>query len=214
MVLCDIENLETVKAFRFAFEKRLLENRSAKSRSTKLIFFEFLIHFSFTLDISNFALHHFWLLWKWDSWHRLDSLAIILFYIAVLARNLSIWTGENSFTETPYLALSSAWRQISTAKAHLQTKHHWRNSNKLVKEVPQRKCAYRAHWLILYIYIFNCCSISSDPKCSIGRAYIQTVMEERITLCKYTTQSFMFYTFVRNTFLFYLKKQGQNCYWI
>ena len=37
-------------------------------------------------------------------------------------------------------------------------------------------------------------------------------MEERITLCKYTTQIFMKYTFVRYTFLFYLKKQGQNCY--
>ena len=30
-------------------------------------------------------------------------------------------------------------------------------------------------------------------------------MDERITLCKYTTQNFMFYTFARYTFLFYLK---------
>ena len=34
---------------------------------------------------------------------------------------------------------------------------------------------------------------------------IQTVMDEKITLCEYTTQSFMFYIFVRYTFLFYLK---------
>ena len=32
-------------------------------------------------------------------------------------------------------------------------------------------------------------------------------MDERITLCKYTTQSFIFYTFVRYTFLFYLKNK-------
>ena len=68
-------------------------------------------------------------------------------------------------------------------------------------------------YIYIYIYILNFCSISNDPKCSIGRAYIQTVMDERITLCKYTTQRFMFCTFVRYTFLFYLtKKQGQNCY--
>ena len=42
--------------------------------------------------------------------------------------------------------------------------------------------------------------------------YMQMVTDERITLCEYTTQSFMFYTFVRYTFLFYLKKQGQNIF--
>ena len=37
-------------------------------------------------------------------------------------------------------------------------------------------------------------------------------MDERNALgSEYTTQSFMFYTFVRCTFLFYLKK-WQNCY--
>ena len=41
---------------------------------------------------------------------------------------------------------------------------------------------------------------------------IQTVMDEKITLCEYTTQSFMFYTFIRDTFLFYLQKQGQDCF--
>ena len=46
-----------------------------------------------------------------------------------------------------------------------------------------------------YIYI-DCCSISNNPKCLIGRAYIQTVMDERITLCEYTTQSFMFYEYL------------------
>ena len=67
-------------------------------------------------------------------------------------------------------------------------------------------------YIYIYIYLYNCFSISNDPTCPIGRAYIQTVMDERITLCNYTTQSFMFCTFVRYTFLFYLKKQGQNCY--
>ena len=38
---------------------------------------------------------------------------------------------------------------------------------------------------------------------------IQTVMDEKITLCEYTTQSFMFYIFVRYTFLFYLKNKGK-----
>ena len=33
-----------------------------------------------------------------------------------------------------------------------------------------------------YGNIYNCCSISNDPKYSIGRAYIQMVMDERITL--------------------------------
>ena len=28
-----------------------------------------------------------------------------------------------------------------------------------------------------YVYIYNCCSISNDLKCSIGRAYMQTVMD-------------------------------------
>ena len=40
--------------------------------------------------------------------------------------------------------------------------------------------------------------------------YIQTIKDEKIALCGYTTQSFMFYTFVRYTF--HLKKQRQNCY--
>ena len=43
----------------------------------------------------------------------------------------------------------------------------------------------------VYIYMCNCCSIPNVPKCSIDRAYIQTVMDKTITLCKYTTQSFM-----------------------
>ena len=51
----------------------------------------------------------------------------------------------------------------------------------------------------MYIYIFLYIYI-----------YIQTVMDERITLCKYTTQSFMFYTFVRYTFLFYLKNKAKT----
>ena len=29
----------------------------------------------------------------------------------------------------------------------------------------------------IYIYIYKCCSISNDLKCSIGRAYMQTVMD-------------------------------------
>ena len=61
-------------------------------------------------------------------------------------------------------------------------------------------------YIFIYIYLYIFFSISNDPKCPIGRAYIQTVMDERITLCNYTTQSFMFYTFVRCPFLFYLKK--------
>ena len=67
-------------------------------------------------------------------------------------------------------------------------------------------------YIYIYIYIYNCCSISNDPKCPIGRPYLQTVMDEKITFCEYTTQGFMFYTFIRHTFLFYLGKQGQNCY--
>ena len=59
---------------------------------------------------------------------------------------------------------------------------------------------------IKYIYIYNNCSISNDPKCSIGTAYIQTIKNEKITLHEYTTQSYMFYTFAGFTFLFYLKK--------
>ena len=39
---------------------------------------------------------------------------------------------------------------------------------------------------------------------------MQTVMDEKITLCEYTTQSFMFYTFVRCKFLFYLKNKGKT----
>ena len=35
-------------------------------------------------------------------------------------------------------------------------------------------------------------------------------MDEKITLYEYTTQSFMFYTFVRYTFLFYLKNKGKT----
>ena len=35
-------------------------------------------------------------------------------------------------------------------------------------------------------------------------------MDEKITLCEYTIQSFMFYTFVRYTFLFYLKNKGKT----
>ena len=66
-------------------------------------------------------------------------------------------------------------------------------------------CMYIYIYIYIYIYVYNCCSISNDPKCSIGRAYIQMVMDETITLCKYTTQSFMFCTFVRYTLLFYLK---------
>ena len=31
-------------------------------------------------------------------------------------------------------------------EAHLQTKHHRRNNRGLVKVVPHRKSAYRAHW--------------------------------------------------------------------
>ena len=31
--------------------------------------------------------------------------------------------------------------------------------------------------IYIYVYIYNCCSISTDLKCSIGRAYIQTVMD-------------------------------------
>ena len=58
----------------------------------------------------------------------------------------------------------------------------------------------------IYIYIYNCSSTYNNPKWAIVRAYIQTVMNEKITLCEYTTQSFMFYTFVRYAFLFYLKK--------
>ena len=57
----------------------------------------------------------------------------------------------------------------------------------------------------IYIYIHKCCLISNDPKCSIGRAYIQTVINEKSTLCECTTQGFMFCTIVRYTFLFYLK---------
>ena len=74
-------------------------------------------------------------------------------------------------------------------------------------------------WLYLYLFSF-CCKPSKLLYMYIYiyiyiiYIYIQTVMDERITLCKYTTHSFMFYTFVRYTFLFYLKKQGQNCYWI
>ena len=45
--------------------------------------------------------------------------------------------------------------------------------------------------LIAYIYI-----------------YIQTIKDEKITLCEYTTQSFMFYTFARYTF--HLKKQKKK----
>ena len=64
----------------------------------------------------------------------------------------------------------------------------------------------------IYIYIYDFCSIFNDPKCSLGGAYIQTVKDEKNTLCEYTTQSVMFCTFVRYTF--HLKKQRQNCYWI
>ena len=59
MVLSDFKNLETVKAFQFAFEKWLPEKclcRFCKQYAylpTKLTFFEFLIHFVFLLDISN-----------------------------------------------------------------------------------------------------------------------------------------------------------------
>ena len=71
-------------------------------------------------------------------------------------------------------------------------------------------------YMYMYIYIstytcfvlprtHQCCSTFNDPKCSVGRAYIQTIKDEKITLCEYTTQSFMFYTFVRYTF--HLKKQ-------
>ena len=73
------------------------------------------------------------------------------------------------------------------------------------------------------IYIYNYCSISNDPKCPIGRAYIETVMDEKITLCEYTTQSFMFYLFVTYTFLFYFKSvtdfvvtghKNQSIFWM
>ena len=40
--------------------------------------------------------------------------------------------------------------------------------------------------------------------------YIQTKKNEKITLCEYTTQSFMFDTFTKYTSLFSLKRQ--NCY--
>ena len=39
-----------------------------------------------------------------------------LSFVAVQASNISIWTDENSFTETPYMALSGAWRHISVAR--------------------------------------------------------------------------------------------------
>ena len=39
-------------------------------------------------------------------------------------------------------------------------------------------------------------------------AYIQTIKDEKITLCGYTAQSFMFYTFVRYTFD--LKNKGKT----
>ena len=53
----------------------------------------------------------------------------------------------------------------------------------------------------IYIKIKKTCNV-----------YMQTIKDEKITLCEYATQSFMFYAFVRYTFLFYLKKQRQNCY--
>ena len=46
-----------------------------------------------------------------------------------------------------------------------------------------------------------CCYISNDFKCSIGRAYIQTIIDGKITLFQYTTQSSMFCTFPSCTFL-------------
>ena len=39
---------------------------------------------------------------------------------------------------------------------------------------------------------------------------IQTIKDDKITLCEYSTQSFMFYTFIRYTFLFYLKNKGKT----
>ena len=48
-------------------------------------------------------------------------------------------------------------------------------------------------YIYIYIYIYDCYSIFNDPKCSVGRIYIQTIKNEKITLCKYTAQSFMPY---------------------
>ena len=39
-----------------------------------------------------------------------------------------------------------------------------------------------SHSKINYIYVYHCCSISNDPKCSIGKAYMQMVMDEKITV--------------------------------
>ena len=51
---------------------------------------------------------------------------------------------------------------------------------------------YMYIYIYVYICVYNCYSISNDPKCSIGRDNIQTIMDEKVTLCEYTTQGFMF----------------------
>ena len=65
------------------------------------------------------------------------------------------------------------------------------------------------HYIFIYT-LYNCCSISNYPKCSIGKACVQTIKDEKITLCEYATKSFLFYTFVRHTFQFYLKSKGKT----
>ena len=46
---------------------------------------------------------------------------------------------------------------------------------------------YTYIYIYIYIYIYN--------------IYIQRVMDEKITLCEYTTQSFMFYALTNSDFL-------------
>ena len=58
----------------------------------------------------------------------------------------------------------------------------------------------------MYIYIHICIYIYIY----IYKYNIQTIKDDKITLCEYTTQSFMFYTFIRYTFLFYLKNKGKT----
>ena len=112
---------------------------------------------------------------------------------AIVVRFLTIWTAQSVELNTN----GNAWKNY-TMGIYYSEFHILHISQVYISIRTSPYCSIKITKVLSALS--NCCSISKHGKCSIRRAYIEAKMDEIITLCEYTTQSFLFCTFVRYTF--------------